>query len=143
MRKTGSLNGWSFLTSSFFSLKGAKMGPKKEKHITNEELAMHCSKLLPLVEKIVLNSGFRLLKLAFISESGRYCLRLTITHYDRSISLTDCELVTKKVEKELDLKDPIPFSYILEVESPGIDIESKKKVEHQFVLEPLGLTVKS
>jgi len=91
---------------------------------------------LPVVEKIVAGVGFRLLKLAFVNESGRYCLRLTITHLDHPISLDDCELVTKEVEKELDLKDPIPFPYVLEVESLGIR-------EHEFVLENLGLIIKS
>lgn len=115
------------------------MRPKREKHISKEELLKYSRELLPLVERVVTNTGFRLLKLTFVNESGRYYLRVTISHSDRLISVDDCELVTKEINKEFDLNDPIPFPYFLEVESPGINENST----HEFVLENLGLVLKS
>lgn len=115
------------------------MRPKKEKYISKEELLKYSRELLPLVEKIVTNAGFRLLKLTFVNENSRYYLRVTIAHPDYPISVDNCELVTKEINKEFDLSDPIPFPYFLEVESPGINENST----HEFVLENLGLVLKS
>ena len=80
---------------------------------------------------IVDEMGYKLEKLVFANENNVNYLRLKISHPGHPISLKDCELVSRKVEKELDQKNIIPFPYTLEVESPGItDKESKP----EFVL---------
>ena len=113
-----------------------------KKQINNQELSKHSKGLMPLFGKIVSELGFHLLELSFINENQTNYLRLTILHPDRQISLNDCEMVSKGIGKELDLKNLIPFSYILEVQSQGIDRDTKKD-EHEFVLKSLGLTVKT
>jgi ribosome maturation factor RimP len=40
---------------------------------------------------------------------------------DKGISLDDCERVSREIEALLDVEDPIPYSYTLEVSSPGLD----------------------
>lgn len=43
------------------------------------------------------------------------------------IFLEDCEMVSKSLGEILDLHDPIPTSYILEVSSPGMERPLKKR----------------
>ena len=115
------------------------MKEKKQK-ATAHDLSSYSKELRPRIDEIVSNLGFALLQVLFVQELDTNYLRLTISHPNKSISLDDCELVSKEIEKELDPKNLIPFSYNLEVQSPGADnIES----EHQFVLEKSGLIIKS
>jgi ribosome maturation factor RimP len=37
------------------------------------------------------------------------------------VTIDDCEIVSREVEAVLDVEDPIPYSYVLEVSSPGLD----------------------
>lgn len=43
------------------------------------------------------------------------------------VSLDDCEQVSKSLGELLDLHDPVPSSYILEVSSPGIERPLQKR----------------
>ena len=38
-----------------------------------------------------------------------------------SVSIEDCELVSRDLGTILDVEDPLPFAYTLEVSSPGLD----------------------
>ena len=38
-----------------------------------------------------------------------------------SVSIEDCEQVNREISTILDVEDPLPFSYTLEVSSPGLD----------------------
>lgn len=40
---------------------------------------------------------------------------------DNGVTLDDCEAVSRQISALLDVEDPIPGSYVLEVSSPGID----------------------
>ena len=40
---------------------------------------------------------------------------------DESVSVEDCELVNRELSTILDVEDPLPFAYTLEVSSPGLD----------------------
>jgi ribosome maturation factor RimP len=40
---------------------------------------------------------------------------------DESVSIEDCELVSREMGTILDVEDPLPFAYTLEVSSPGLD----------------------
>jgi len=121
---------------------------KKERSINNQELSKYADKLRVLIKNIVESLGFSLSGVTFTNEHGENYLRVTIEHNDYPISLNDCEIVSRKVEKELDLKDPIPFSYTLEVQSPGIGDVGKDKLnakedEHEFIIDNLGLILRS
>lgn len=100
----------------------------------NNNLGWYADKVKPEIEKIINSLGFKLVKLLFIKEYGANYLRIKISHVDRLISLNDCELVSRAIEKELDLMDLIPFSYVLEVESPGIDTTNKFSLAREFNL---------
>jgi ribosome maturation factor RimP len=40
---------------------------------------------------------------------------------DESVSIEDCEQVSREIGTILDVEDPLPFAYTLEVSSPGLD----------------------
>jgi len=40
---------------------------------------------------------------------------------EESVSIEDCELVSREIATILDVEDPLPFAYTLEVSSPGLD----------------------
>jgi ribosome maturation factor RimP len=73
--------------------------------------------LAPTVEAL----GFELLGVEYAPSTGNSLLRLYIDIADRHISAEDCEAVSREVSALLDVEDPIPGEYNLEVSSPGID----------------------
>ncbi len=119
------------------------MKRKRENHITNKELELFSNSLRPIVQPVVSELGFTFLDVSLVKEFDSIFLRVTIEHPDRLITLSDCELVSHKLAKELDTKDPIPFHYNLEVQSKGTDTVSETKEIHEFILDKLGLVVKS
>ena len=119
---------------------------KREKNrqiqtISKAELKKYEALVSPALEKVVRSLGFHLLNASFISENQENYLRLTIMHDERSVSTNDCEIVSRGVGKELDSTDLIPFPYMLEVQSRGV--VTMPSHEHEFVLEKIGLTVRS
>ena len=121
------------------------MKQKREKQVSNQEMVKYSSSLHPKIKKIVANLGFDLLEVLFTRENHTNYLRITISHPDHLVTLNDCELASKEIEKELDKEDPIPFSYLLELQSPGINKRTvdNNSIEYSFKLENLGLVIKS
>ena len=72
--------------------------------------------LEPLVESL----GYELVLLEFSPHKGSAMVRLFIDA-PGGITLGDCEKVSREVEGVLDVEDPIPQNYRLEVSSPGLD----------------------
>lgn len=72
-----------------------------------------------LIEPIVVNLGYELYYIEYIKEDGENYLRIYIDKND-GITLEDCEKVSRPVSDMLDIEDPIPDSYFLEVSSPGM-----------------------
>jgi ribosome maturation factor RimP len=90
--------------------------------MTGDELA----KLLqPTVEAL----GFELADLEVKLGGRDGMVRLFIDKPDGAIDLEDCETVSRQVSAFLDVEDPIPGHYVLEVSSPGLD-RKLTKVEH-------------
>jgi ribosome maturation factor RimP len=77
-------------------------------------------RLTALIEPLVASLGYELLLLEFSPHKGAASLRLFIDAPD-GVGLGDCERVSREVAATLDVEDPIPQSYQLEVSSPGLD----------------------
>jgi ribosome maturation factor RimP len=58
-------------------------------------------------------------------------LRLFIDRQPDGIGLEDCETVSRQVSALLDVEDPIPGHYRLEVSSPGLDRRLTKLAHYQ------------
>lgn len=80
------------------------------------------SLLAPTVESL----GLELLGIEYLPAPGGATLRLYIdvphAEWDaRTVSIDDCERVSREVSAQLDVEDPISGNYTLEVSSPGVD----------------------
>jgi len=79
-----------------------------------------------LLSPILTENNFECVDIEFIQEAGNWFLRVYLDK-EEGITVNDCELVSRALEKELDKKDPIKDPYILEVSSPGLDRPLKKE----------------
>ena len=78
------------------------------------------SKLTRMLEPVIESLGYELVLLQYMPQRGAATLRLFIDSLG-GITLKDCERVSREVSATLDVEDPIPQGYRLEVSSPGID----------------------
>lgn len=78
-----------------------------------------------LISPYIQESGMELVDAEFVKEGSNWYLRIFIDK-PGGIGIEDCRLISEKIDKLLDEKDPIPQSYILEVSSPGIERPLKK-----------------
>ena len=81
-----------------------------------------------LLEPAIGRLGYELTDLEVRLSGQGGLLRLTIDKPD-GIDLDDCEKVSHAVSALLDVEDPVPGNYNLEVSSPGMD-RKLTKVEH-------------
>ncbi|MBN1552871.1 ribosome maturation factor RimP [bacterium] len=72
-----------------------------------------------LIESICEEFRLELLELVYVPRRRRSLLRVTIDNPEGNVTLKDCEDVSRRVSRILDVEDPIPGSYQLEVSSPG------------------------
>ncbi|MGB5516955.1 MAG: ribosome maturation factor RimP [Gammaproteobacteria bacterium] len=78
------------------------------------------TQLWDLLEPVVAGMGYELVEIEYNPSSRHGLLRLYIDH-DDGIQLDDCTDVSNQVSALLDVEDPIPGHYNLEVSSPGMD----------------------
>jgi len=78
-------------------------------------------KLTELARSVVEPMGYELVGVEH-SQSGRggSVLRVYIDH-EKGITLDDCSAVSHQLSGVLDVEDPLPGQYDLEVSSPGLD----------------------
>jgi ribosome maturation factor RimP len=77
-------------------------------------------RLIALIEPLVGRLGYELVELEQTSGRGSAVVRLFIDRLE-GVGLEDCERVSREVSALLDVEDPIPTAYTLEVSSPGFD----------------------
>lgn len=65
-----------------------------------------------------------MVEMEFVKENGNWYLRYYIDKPD-GVTLDDCEKISQEISRQLDVLDPIPYSYSLEVSSPGIERQLK------------------
>jgi len=85
--------------------------------------------LTELLEPSVVSLGLVLWAIEIVGRANRSTLRLVIDHPDRQVTVEDCEAVSRQVSRILDVEDPLPERYTLEVSSPGIE-RALHKLEH-------------
>ena len=57
---------------------------------------------------------------------------------EESVSIEDCEQVNREISTILDVEDPLPFAYTLEVSSPGLDRPLRDADDYSAVRRPAG-----
>lgn len=77
-------------------------------------------KLIVLTEPLLGQLGYELVDLEYAPGRNSAVLRLFIDRPE-GVGLDDCERVSHEVSALLDVEDPVPSAYTLEVSSPGLD----------------------
>lgn len=88
-----------------------------------------------IAEPVCRHAGYDLVDVRFVLEQGGWVLRVMIDVLPEEgataategaeavddVDLDDCEHISRELSAALDVEDPIPQAYSLEVSSPGID----------------------
>src|SRR5882724_12827689 len=77
-------------------------------------------RLIALIEPVLVRLGYELVELEYAAGRTQAVVRIFIDQ-PAGISVDDCERVSRDVAALLDVDDPIPTAYTLEVSSPGFD----------------------
>jgi ribosome maturation factor RimP len=83
-----------------------------------------------LVRPVVESLGLELADVEFAGGGRHGVLRLFIDRKE-GVSLHDCEEVSRQVGYLLDVEDPFPHPYTLEVSSPGLDRPLKRMADFE------------
>ncbi len=78
------------------------------------------SSLTRLARRVVEPMGYELVAVEYFQHGGGATLRVYIDHAD-GIDADDCAEVSDQLSGVLDVEDPLPGRYDLEVSSPGLD----------------------
>ncbi|MEX0607344.1 MAG: ribosome maturation factor RimP [Halofilum sp. (in: g-proteobacteria)] len=76
--------------------------------------------ILACVEPVVSGMGYEFVGAEYGGGHGNGCLRVYIDGSE-GITVDDCAAVSQQLSAALDVDDPIPDAYVLEVSSPGIN----------------------
>ena len=78
------------------------------------------ARVASIVEPVLNSAGYRLVRVRLSGMNG-LTLQIMAEREDATMSVEDCETVSRMVSPLLDVEDPIDRAYHLEVSSPGID----------------------
>lgn len=78
------------------------------------------ARIAAVVAPVAEDMGFRLVRARLYDNSG-LTLQIMAERPDGSMSVQDCESLSRALSPVLDVEDPVPQAYSLEVSSPGID----------------------
>ncbi|WP_165488566.1 MULTISPECIES: ribosome maturation factor RimP [Dyella] len=70
---------------------------------------------------VLADLGLSCLGVEFSPSQGQSTLRIYLDVEGREVTLDDCEAASRELSAMLDVEDPIPGHYLLEVSSPGMD----------------------
>lgn len=94
--------------------------------------------LWSLIEPVVEGLGYEVVDIDFRPHPKDGLLRIYIDQ-EQGIQLDDCTAVSRQVSAMLDVEDPIPGHFNLEVSSPGLDRPLRKAEDYERFV---GETVK-
>ena len=73
-----------------------------------------------IVEPIAESMGYHLVRVRMTGNNGG-TLQIMAERHDGTMTVEDCEALSRAISPVLDVEDPIPQAYHLEMSSPGID----------------------
>jgi ribosome maturation factor RimP len=80
-----------------------------------------------IAERVAASRGLEIWDIQSRREASGHIVRVFIDRPgpaatpEESVSIEDCEQVNRELSTILDVEDPLPFAYTLEVSSPGLD----------------------
>jgi ribosome maturation factor RimP len=78
------------------------------------------ARLATITEPVLASLGFRLVRVRISGLSG-CTIQIMAERADGSMTIDDCEAISRALSPVLDVADPVDDAYRLEVSSPGID----------------------
>jgi len=78
------------------------------------------ARIAAIVEPALEDRGFRLVRVAISGREGK-TVQVMAERPDGTMTIEDCEAISREVSALLDVHDPVAGAYRLEVSSPGID----------------------
>lgn len=78
------------------------------------------ARVATIVEPVIEQLGYRLVRVRVSAAEGR-TVQIMAERPDGSMTVEDCETISRALSPVLDMADPIDRAYRLEISSPGID----------------------
>jgi ribosome maturation factor RimP len=78
------------------------------------------ARVAAVAEPVLLGMAFRLVRIKISGEAG-CTVQIMAERPDGSLTIDDCEAISKALSPVMDIADPIERAYRLEISSPGID----------------------
>src|ERR1700752_1425899 len=78
------------------------------------------ARIAAIVVPVLATIGFRLVRVRLSSQNG-LTLQIMAERGDGTMTVEDCEEVSRAISPVLDVEDPLDKAYHLEISSPGID----------------------
>ena len=84
-------------------------------------------KVRAIAERVAASRGLTVWEIQSRREASGHVVRVFVDRPgpaatpEESVSIEDCEQVNREMSTILDVEDPLPFAYTLEVSSPGLD----------------------
>ena len=85
------------------------------------------------IQRIVESEGLELVHIDYRRQGGGFLLRIDIDK-EGGVTVDDCSLVSQQVSTWLDVEDPIPGEFELQVSSPGLDRKFYKSSDYEKFL---------
>jgi len=82
------------------------------------------------IQRIVESEGLELVHIDYRRQGHGYVLRIDIDK-NGGVTIDDCQNVSQQVSTWLDVEDPIPAEYELQVSSPGLDRKFYKQSDYE------------
>jgi ribosome maturation factor RimP len=96
----------------------AEGGPDTRRFLRETGVA---AEIAAIIEPVLEDLGFRLVRVKVQGGGSDRIVQLMAERPDGSITIDECEIISKRISPVLDVADPISGAYRLEVSSPGID----------------------
>ena len=94
-------------------------------------MAVDLERIREIAERVVASEGMTLVDVELKGGRINPLLRLYIDKRE-GVSHADCQLVSEQVSAILDVEDPFPGRYVLEVSSPGLDRKLVKPSDFEY-----------
>ena len=78
------------------------------------------ARIAEIVEPVITSLDMRLVRVRLSGQNG-LTLQIMAERNDGTMSIEDCEAVSRAISPVLDVEDPVDKAYHLEISSPGID----------------------
>src|SRR5918996_363944 len=95
------------------------------------------ARLKAIAERVAASHGLEIWDIQSRREATGHVVRVFIDRPgpaatpEESVSIEDCEQVNREISTILDVEDPLPFSYTLEVSSPGLNRPLRSATDYQ------------